>query len=393
MVHLTGDQVRRYLEKRLTRSERVSASEHLAACEQCRAQVTQSPEFQRLASRGITALTGITREKKLPRLPFRELTGTERLAIDMHEDLCPSVLVDGERNESTEPQWPDRAERPGYWWRQIFAGRPWGIATGAAAALAIIVWFAHSREGGGKLVTIRDADKEFKIGAHGLIGTYLSDAAVSRKLNTDVARMLNHGELTAPGAVRALRDGSSQFQHSASASDTLIMQRPVRTVVDSETPMFQWAAHSNARGYVVKVVSNDRFSREVATSTVIPAAGSESSLYQWRLPENTPLARGQTYLWYVTILVNDSKGVSSPVDETAAKFSVLSKDESENLAGLKKQAGGSEMVAGLLDLQAGLLDDAEQKFDNLRQKEDQTDEGRALLGKFVAKVKTLKDDH
>jgi hypothetical protein len=395
MVHLTEDQIGRYLEKRLTRSERVSVSEHLSTCEQCRARVTQSPDFQRLALRGISALTGVTREKRLSQLPFRRLTGAERLAIDMHKYLRPSVLADGWRNETIEPQRPDRLDWPGYLWRQLFAGRPWGIATGAAAAaaaLVVLVWFAHSNEDGVKLVTIRDSDKELRIGAHGLIGSYLSDSAVTRKLNTEVADMVNHGELTEPGAIRALRDGSSQFQSSASASASLIMQCPVQTVVDTATPVFQWAARSNATGYVVKVVANDRTSGEVATSNVIPAAGAESSLYQWRLPENTALARGETYRWYVTTLVNDSNGRSLLVDETAAKFSVLSKGESENLAGLKAQAGGSELVAGLLDLQAGLLDDAEQKFDGLRQRENQTDEGKAFLGKVVAEVKTLRGD-
>jgi len=80
------------------------------------------------------------------------------------------------------------------------------------------------------------------------------------------------------------------------------------------------------------------------------------------------------------------------VDEPAAKFSVLSKGESENLAVLRAKAGGSQLVAGLLDLQAGLLDDAERQFDGLRQSENQTDEGKAFLAKVIAEVKTLKGD-
>ena len=71
---------------------------------------------------------------------------------------------------------------------------------------------------------------------------------------------------------------------------------------------------------------------------------------------------------------------------------MLSGGESENLAGLKTKAGGSQLVAGLLDIQAGLLDDAERKFDELRQTENQTDEGKSFLRKVITEVKTLKGD-
>jgi hypothetical protein len=104
------------------------------------------------------------------------------------------------------------------------------------------------------------------------------------------------------------------------------------------------------------------------------------------------LRRGATYRWYVTALVSDSDGHSATVDEPAAKFFVLSGGESENLAGLKTKAGGSQLVAGLLDIQAGLLDDAERKFDELRQTENQTDEGKSFLKKVIIEVKTLKGD-
>src|ERR1700756_1377588 len=102
MVHLTQDQVHRYLEKTLTRTERVLVSEHLSGCEQCRTQVTLNPDFQRFAADGISALTGATGKRKAYRLPFRRLTGTERLASDMRLRLCPSGLADGQRNEKIE---------------------------------------------------------------------------------------------------------------------------------------------------------------------------------------------------------------------------------------------------------------------------------------------------
>src|SRR5260370_9644932 len=81
MVHLTEDQVSRYLEKRLTRMERVAVSEHLSNCEQCRAQVIRSTEFQRSASNGILTLTGATGESKLSIMRCRQLNPSQLLAL------------------------------------------------------------------------------------------------------------------------------------------------------------------------------------------------------------------------------------------------------------------------------------------------------------------------
>jgi hypothetical protein len=396
MVHLTEDQVSRYLEKRLTRMERVEFSEHLSICEQCRAQVIQSTEFQRFASNGIFALTGVTPERKFSPWRFRRLTGTERLAIDMRNHLCPAALAKEPkepRDEEIEPQRAGRLDWSGSLWRRIFGGGTWGIATGAAAAIALlaIVWFTRSQEDGVKLVTIRDSNKELKIGAHGFIGTYLLESAESRQINTEIAQIVNDGKLTAPRAIRALQDEKPrQSQGNTPANDSFKLQRPVQTAVDTTTPLFQWTSRSKATGYLVNVVVDDRNNRQVAKSGVIPASGNETSLYQWRLPEDTPLRRGETYRWYVTALGSDDGGHSAAFDEPAAKFLVLSGGESENLAGLKTKAGGSQLVAGLLDLQAGLLDDAERKFDELRQTENQTEEGKSFLKKVITGVKTLK---
>ena len=395
MVHLTQDQVSRYLEKRLTRMERVEFSEHLSICEQCRAQVIQSTEFQRFASNGIFALTGVTRERKLSPFRFGRLTGAERLAIDMRKHLCPSALMKEPSDEEIDPQRSNRIDWPGSLWRRIFAGGTWGIATWAAAAIAllVIVWFTRSQENGVQFVTIRDSNKELKIGARGLIGTYLFESAESRQINTEIAQIVNDGKLTAPRAIRALQDeGPGQLHGNTLANDLFKLQSPVRTAVDTTTPLFQWTSRSKAKGYMVNVVVDYPNNQQVAKSGVIPASGSETSLYQWRLPEGTPLRRGETYRWYVTALVSDNGGHSATVDEPAAKFFVLSGGESENLAGLKTKAGGSQLVAGLLDIQAGLLDDAERKFDELRQTENQTDEGKSFLKKVITEVKTLKGD-
>ena len=395
MVHLTEDQVHRYLEKRLTRTERVLVSEHLSACEQCRTQVTLNPDFQRFAADGISALTGATGKRKAYRLPFRRLTGTERLAIDMRLHLCPPVLADGQRNEAVERQRTMSLERMGSLWRRVFSGKNWGLMTGAGAATAVllvVVWFYQFPGRRSELLTIRDADKILKIGAHGIVGSYLSRSAESRQLNAELARMVNQGEITAPRAILALHDAPSEVLSSAPANDVLKMQCPVGTAIDTATPVFQWAARSNATGYVVTVTANDRTGREVARSEVIPASGAETSLYLWRLPENTPLERGETYRWHVIALVNDGGAHLTTNDEPAAKFAVLSKNESENLAASKANAGGSQLVTGLLDLHAGLLDDAEKQFDGLRLSENQTDEGKAFLEKLITKVKTLKGD-
>ena len=322
MVHLTQDQVSRYLEKRLTRMERVEFSEHLSICEQCRAQVIQSTEFQRFASNGIFALTGVTRERKLSPFRFRRLTGAERLAIDMRNHLCPSALAKEPSDEEIDPLRSNRLDWAGSLWRRIFAGGAWGIATGAAAAIALlaIVWFTRSQEDGVKLVTIRDSNKELKIGARGLIGTYLFESAESRQINTEIAQIVNDGKLTAPRAILALQDEGSRPGGNTLANDSFKLQRPVRTAVDTTTPLFQWTSRSKATGYMVNVVVDDPNSQQVAKSGVIPASGSETSLYQWRLPEDTPLRRGETYRWYVTALVSDNGGHSATVDEPAAKF-------------------------------------------------------------------------
>jgi hypothetical protein len=79
MVHLTQDQVSRYLEKRLTRTERVELSEHLSICEHCRPKSTEHRSFQIRGQRNICP-TG--RSGKFS-LRFRAINSRRAVAIDM----------------------------------------------------------------------------------------------------------------------------------------------------------------------------------------------------------------------------------------------------------------------------------------------------------------------
>src|SRR5262249_17154282 len=122
----------------------------------------------------------------------------------------------------------------------------------------------------------------------------------------------------------------------------------------TDRPTFQWQKLEGASNYTISVFDTS-FNK-------ITDSGSLQTI-TWHC--NVSLKSGVTYLWQVTA-VKDGKEITSPVvPEPEAKFRVLSRSASAELAQIKEQSGDSHLIMGTFYVRNGLLDDAEREFQAL----------------------------
>jgi anti-sigma factor RsiW len=166
---------------------------------------------------------------------------------------------------------------------------------------------------------------------------------------------------------------------------------PIRTLTSSVRPTFKWTTAPGATSYTVHLIADDRTQEEAATSSAIPAAVQDVTTCTWTIPESTSLAPGKRYRWYVTAVI-DRREIDAPgMEQSQAKFGVLSAEALAQLDSLKKQTSDDRLLNGLLDLNAGLLDDAENDFQMLLDDPKQTPEAKEFLNRMIGEIQRLKE--
>lgn len=229
------------------------------------------------------------------------------------------------------------------------------LAWAAAAAIALIagagVWLWASRDEPQQVRAtptrplppaatprvIRDGDAAISLDANGNVQNI---STPRDEWNTLVASALRTG--TPPAADRGGLTGSGAILRGDDVlTSRVTLIEPVAVAVESDRPQFRWTMLAGARYRVV-----------VARDGTAVIKGVLQSDVTWTA--STPLARGETYAWQLTVLRDDGEITVPPPDAPPARFRVLSQGQLRELEAAR--ASGSQLVTGLVAARLGVDD-------------------------------------
>jgi hypothetical protein len=168
-----------------------------------------------------------------------------------------------------------------------------------------------------------------------------------------VQHSLDTGVLGRPALLDGIvADSGASLPHSQRQRSPLV--HPVGTVVLSDTPELQWRPIPGASRYWL-VVSD-------AQQQVVAKNRSVRRL-RWKPPH--PLARGETYTWQVTALVEGSKVTYPRPTDAEAKFTVADEQvarEVQAIADARPQGVRPQVALAVIYAEQGMLDDAEREL-------------------------------
>jgi hypothetical protein len=432
MAHLSQALQQRLLARALSAEEMLAAIKHLRGCQACRDSLS-GLRSQTGSSLADQVLPGHSQDEHpspdlLAAYVDNELDPSARGSLEAHISdcaLCRENLADLRKFRDELQRTPGRSYEPagevakirtssmpasaGWWIRLV----PWirqpvilgSLATAAALFIVISLLSLRSlflfntitsRESRPGQVTLIDGDRRVHLGANGII----NPAATLPKDELDAldnlaTPALRNESLSLPrwttNHLAELKRAPSVLLGAHSGSIPFHVIRPLRTLVQSVHPTFEWSTATGATNYTVHVVADDRSQEEVATSQAIQAPAPELMTCSWTLPETVSLASGRRYRWYVTAVISNQELDAPGAEEPQAKFAVLGEADLARLDSLKKANSGDRLLEGLLNLEAGLLDDAQTDFQSLLDDPKQTESAKEFLTRIIAEIRRLKE--
>ena len=426
MEHLTLKQVEDYSRNRLSAGELLSVSDHLAACESCRAQVEGSLNGEaaffalhdEAFSENGNASMHLT-SAQLAEYVDKNLSGESlQMAVDHLSNCEACVLAANDlrafRNELAPSL--DREFRPASippstsptktGWRgrfvSLFRVSPVPAFGGAALALLVLgvifwlVWRSPREQGPTIAVGPTPATQPSPFTQPSPVPTQPAPAPIVAQLNDGgrtlaldqqgklsgaddlppayqslVTKALSTQRIEKSTELQGLTRPPSSLMSSGDAKDNFSIVGPVGDVLLTNQPTFRWTAMEGATGYVVEVY--DPQFKLVASS---PQLTDRS----W----TTTLARGNIYSWQVKA-IKDGEEVTAPRPPAPqAKFRILDQGKANELARARRAFGSSHLTLGLLYAEAGLLSEAEREFRLLRNANPNSELARNLLRQVQA---------
>jgi hypothetical protein len=166
----------------------------------------------------------------------------------------------------------------------------------------------------------------------------------------EIERTLIAKNLTMPPAIEMLdRTPAIAVRGNRTSLQSFSVVSPFATIVGTDRPTFRWTALSGATSYTVSVYDADL--HLVETSEPLKEI-------QWSMPDR--LEAGIVYTWTVTAL-KDGQEIIAPASPARAEFKILGKPELRKLNRMVSRTT-SHAVRGVLFAKAGLLDEAEKEF-------------------------------
>jgi len=152
------------------------------------------------------------------------------------------------------------------------------------------------------------------------------------------------------------------------------LESPLGKVILSDRPLFRWQRLEGATAYRVSVFDSE-FNQIVISEPV--------TTNSWRCTK--PLELGRIYNWQVTALKNGNE-VKSPVPPAPeARFKVVDKVRSSEIASQRSRHPDSHLISGLLYARAGLLVEAESEFRLLERNNPES----AIPKKLLRSIRSL----
>ena len=423
--HLSDSQIRRYKRREMRPDELISASDHLAACSEC-SQLIHAPNLveaaygaahHSLATAGgdhllfeqLAGFVDDTLEAPDREIVEHHLAACEECEADLQSlfDLSWQISrADQEPLAATAPR-ADASPAPRDlrvpWYRNLLSALTYNPLLQATCLLAIsvlVIWgITRSRqeridrlteqigqlqaENDSMRAAASDADAQIArltkeneevrlagdttqaalrlndgLGPVGLddSGTMQGLEAVPAELRTSVQTALTTARLQIPsGPSVKIGRVSGTLLGEAENRETFRLTTPVGSIVLSNSPAFRWESLPGATGYTVLV-------RDVTTGREIESEPLSDS--QWTPKE--PLERGHTYAWMVEAVKEGRRLRSPALDKPYAGFKVLDKQSFENIQRAQAAWGSSHLVMGIVYAKAGLKDAARKELKELQ---------------------------
>lgn len=324
--HLTDQQVVRFRRRAMDADELLAAGDHLAVCPECR-RACRRPELQG----SISALRDDIRSVEADHLVYElleakvdgRLDEVEREIVDSHLEVCPQCAAELGDLRTAKAALAVAATLPrGARLRALW--RP--LSLSAAAAVALVVWFAARPDANRQAPPVR--------------------SALPPEYQRMVALALRTQTVAMPETLAGLR-GRTGTLLAGSDPESFRLLGPVGRVVEPDRPVFRWKPVPRASRYVASVY--DAAMNEVASSGAIQTT-------EWTPPR--PLARGGIYSWQVTARVNGGELLAPTPPAPEAKFQVLAQSAADEIASARQTLAGAHLALGLLYARVGLIEDA-----------------------------------
>lgn len=352
VLHLSGDQIDRYLARSLSPAEVLALHEHCENCLECRAALGEAA-LARMRCEGALLLSEAVdphlAEDEMVAFVARRMPEPRRAQASRHVAECELCADSVAAMESVRDQ-PSGG--------RVYRSRlPWLAVAGAMAAallVAAVVFFGHGHTGGrpqpAMVASLRDAGGSVGLDARGNVRGLDSASPEERDL---VRRTLERGSLPAALAP-APAEAPGVLLGPGSAAPPFAPLGPLNARILTDRPRFTWQALSGAGHYQVLVTNQNL--EPLARSGMITST-------DWQ-PE-TALPRGVILLWQVRAW-KGGEMVSAPAPPAPpATFELADEQTAARIEQLRSGPQPSHLLAAILCAQAGLHEDAMQELQAL----------------------------
>ncbi|MEO7969985.1 MAG: zf-HC2 domain-containing protein [bacterium] len=423
--HLTHEQIASYYERRLPPAELIALDNHVAACVECRsdlsaggfeqAKVTslkQDIESATLSEHldydQLAGLADGTLEETEVELVESHLAGCaqcELLASDLRVFKDEIATGLGERYLPSPSHGMSAVRRQSFSdsLKAFFSFKAPGYALGIAAlALLVIglsIWLMQrsktvvsptpqlaessspaplvSPDGNVNiapgpspgasapaLIALNDGPRNIGVDERGEV-TGLDDLPPGLRQTITTAIRTQHA--ASPSALSGLSGQPGKLRGEGDdAAFTLL--GPIKVVTLSDKPTLRWNKLNGATSYKAAIYDS---------GFILVTASPELTASEWTPPG--ALTRGEVYSWRVTA-IKDGQEIKSPVPPAPeAKFKVLDRTRADELRRARRLYSGSHLTLGVLYAQAGLLAEAEREFLELAKANPQSTIAQNLL--------------
>jgi len=387
--HLSEEQVVLYRNRSLAAAELLRASQHIAECETCRAQIASQSELYA----GVEAFRAILDAEAADpsHLTYHEMaeyvdkqsTGEDAAQVEKHVQECKSCAAELAQIEALRrdleasgisPGWSDRLSSL---WREIFGWKGAFVLAGAAACALLVLLVvrkpipeapsqqaSRQPQQSSHVAGIQDGKRVIVI-APG--GTVTGLGGLPDSLRASLAEAITSQQIEAPAVLAGLSGKSSVLLGSSTAQSGVELLDPLGIVVETQKPTLRWKPIAGAE-YRVSVYS-DRY-EEAATSGWVHSA-------EWQVAK--ALQRGARYSWQLSVRHSGPEFTIPAPPAPEARFRILDATGETAITQLKASGEDSHMLLGIGYAQVGALDDAERELRQARERNPESATVAALL--------------
>ena len=347
--HLQGEELKAYIEGRLSEPDSEFAKLHLRGCAWCREEVENYSEFTYKLSYYLSKRHAPVKQAsvwnryslRFPAIPSTwspvRFAGVAALLLLLLGSIVLMLSVRRIRPEVQEATASEPAQKND--------------------SLQAVIPPDPSQPAQSPTTDIRSGDGETSYSNHKSEKSY---SHISETPNSPIKRTAVEGtqgietellaaDLRMPDVIDIFDRSQVVLRGDGDKGVSFTITGPYSTVISDDRPTFRWTSLSGASHYTVSVYDTNL--NLIKTSEPLTDT-------QWAIPNQ--LERGVIYTWVVTA-IKDGKEVLAPTLPARAEFKIIEKSELIKLNSRVRQIQ-SAAARGVLYARAGLLDDAEQQL-------------------------------